>query len=293
MLLSRHTRRREFITLLGGAAVAWPLAARAQQRAMPVIGFLDGGTAVPQASNADAFRRGLGEVGFVEGKNLMIEYRWAEGANERLPALAADLVRRQVAVIAATGGQNSAQAAKSATKTIPIVFANGGDPVELGLVTSLNRPAGNATGVSFYLGPLASKRLELLRDLRPNAASVAVLANPNNPASEAASKDTQAAARRIGLQTIVLNASNPNEIDSAFSIIERERPAALLTNVDVFLATRRDQIVALSARHGIPAIYGLREFVAGWPDELWKQCLGRLSSGWRLYGQNSQGCKAR
>jgi putative tryptophan/tyrosine transport system substrate-binding protein len=253
--------RRQFITLFVGVAVAWPAMPRAQQAAMPVIGMLESGSAAPQELNIAAFRQGLVETGYSEGRNLAIEYRSAEGEYGRLPALAADLVRRQVAVIAATGSQNSAQAAKAATSTIPIVFANGGDPVQLGLVASLGRPDGNATGVSFYLGAVASKRVELLRGLLPDSATIVVLANPNNPTSQAAAKETQVAAQTMGLATLALDAGTPDEIDAAFATMARQRAAGLVINVDVFLYTRREQIAALAARHGIFAMAGSKDYV--------------------------------
>ena len=253
--------RRAFIALLGGTSVAWPTLARAQGTAMPVIGMLESGAAAPQELNFAAFRQGLVETGYAEGRNLAIEYRSAEGEYGRLPALATELVRRQVAVIAATGSQNSAQAAKAATSPIPIVFANGGDPVQLGLVASLSRPGGNATGVSFYLGAVASKRLELLHGLLPDTATIVVLVNPNNPASQAAGKETQEAAQTMGLATLVLDASTPDEIDAAFASMARQRAAGLVINVDVFLYTRREQIAALAARHGIVAMAGSKDHV--------------------------------
>jgi putative ABC transport system substrate-binding protein len=234
---------------------------RAQQAAVPVIGMLESGSAAPQELNFAGFRQGLSETGYSEGRNLAIEYRSAEGEYGRLPALATDLVRRQVGVIAATGSQNSAQAAKAATSTIPIVFANGGDPVQLGLVASLGRPGGNATGVSFYLGAVASKRVELLRGLLPDSATIVALANPNNPTSQAAAKETQAAAQTMGLATLVLDATTPDEIDAAFATMARQRAAGLVINVDVFLYTRREQIAALAARHGIFAMGGSKDYV--------------------------------
>ena len=262
MLLSRHTRRREFITLLGGAAAAWPFAARAQQAAMPVVGFLNGASPVPFASFVDAFRDGLSEVGYVEGRNVAIEYRWAEGQNDRLPALAADLVRRQVSVIAATGGNAPAVAAKTATAAIPIVFSGGGDPVKFGLVASLSRPGGNATGVNMFTSTLEPKRLGLLRELVPSAALIAALVNPNSPNIETQLKDLKEAARAVGQQIHILQGSSERELDTAFETLPQLRAGALLICSDVFFNSRRDHIVALAARYAIPAIYEWREFAA-------------------------------
>jgi len=255
-------RRREFIKLLGGAAVAWPLAARGQQPAMPVIGFLGGTSPDTFADRLRAFRQGLKDVGYVEGENVAIEYRWADNQPDRLPALAADLVRRHVAVIAAPGGPMSALAAKAATTTIPIVFNVGDDPVRSGLVASLARPGGNMTGVNFLSIELAAKRLELLRELVPGAARVAVLVNPVNvPNTELTLRDMEPAARSVGLQYQVLNADTPREIDAAFESLGRDRPDALFASITPLFVVRRVQLVQLAAFHRIPTAYGLRDFV--------------------------------
>jgi putative tryptophan/tyrosine transport system substrate-binding protein len=252
--------RREFITLLGAAA-AWPLAVRAQQPAMPVIGFLSARSSGEAASVVHAFRQGLGEAGYVEGRNVIIEYCWAEGRYERLPALAAELVRRQVAVIAATGGDPSPLAAKAATATIPIVFTMGCDPVEAGLVTTLSRPGGNVTGTTLMGVELGPKRLELVRQLIPNANTIAMLVNPNFPQASAEVRDVQAGARSLGLQTDVLNASTAGDIDEAFAKIAKRKSNALIVGTDPFFLAQRDQLARLAAHHAVPTMYHLREFV--------------------------------
>ena len=254
-------RRREFITVLGGAAAAWPLAARAQQLAMPVIGYLDPRSPHTIADQLRAFRQGLKDSGYVEGENVAIEYRWAEGQFDLLPALAAELVRRRVAVIATNGGPTAAFAAKAATTTIPIVFSVAEDPVSLGLVASLARPSGNLTGVNLVLGELTAKRLGLLRELVPGAARVAVLVNPaNSTNAETTLRDVEPAARAVGLQIQLLKASTSQEIEAAFASFVRERPDALFVGHDTFLTSRRVQLVHLATRHAVPATYVLRGF---------------------------------
>ena len=255
-------RRREFITLLGGAAATWPLAARAQQPSMPVIGFLYPGPSDAITDRLRAFRQGLKDTGFVEGENVAIEYRLADNEIDRLPALAADLVRRRVAVIAAPGGNAPVFAAKAATATIPIVFAVGENPVGLGLVASLARPGGNLTGINFLISELSAKRLELQRELVPAAVRVAVLVNKANAVNaETTIRDVESAHRAMGLQIQFINATSSGEIDAAFATFTRERPDALFVGGDPFFTSRRMQLALLAARHAIPATYGNRELV--------------------------------
>jgi putative ABC transport system substrate-binding protein len=254
-------RRREVMALLGGAA-AWPLAARAQQPAMPVIGFLSSRSSGESAHHVGAFNQGLHEVGYVADQNVAIEYRWADGQYDRLPALASELVARRVSVIAAAGGNVSALAAKTATSTIPIVFIVGDDPVKLGLVASLNRPGGNATGMSVFTTELGAKRLELLLELLPKASVIALLINPNYQGAGAEAMAVQAAARDIGRQLLVLNASSERDIETAFTTLAPQHVDALLIDADALFVSRRDHLVALAARHSMPAIYDLREFAA-------------------------------
>jgi putative ABC transport system substrate-binding protein len=254
--------RRAFITLLGGAA-GWPLTARAQQTALPVIGFLNSGSAAEWAHLVAAFKEGLNELGFVEGKNVAVEYRWAQGENERLPRLAADLAGRQVAVIAAFGPP-AALAAKAATTTIPIVFIAGTDPIDLGLVTNFRRPTGNMTGLNVFAEVLTPKRQELLHELVPTASIVAMLVNPTAAQTQSELRDVQAAADKIGQQVCIFNVSSDREIDAAFATIIDQRIGGLLVQPDQFFSVRRDQLVLLTTRHAIPTIFGWREFaVAG------------------------------
>jgi putative tryptophan/tyrosine transport system substrate-binding protein len=254
-------KRREFMALMGGAAVLWPLGTRAQQPAMPVIGWLSARSPAEAASVLQAFRQGLGQVGYFEGKNVTMEYRWAEGRYDQLPALAAELVNRHVTVIAATGGEPSPLAAKAATTTIPIVCTLGGDPVETGLVASLNRPGGNLTGTTIMTLEMASKRVDLVRQVAPNAASIAMIINPRFPGASAEAREVQNAAHSLGIDINVLNASTESEIDAAFTTIVEQRNGALIIGTDPFLLGQRDQLVRLAARHMIPTMYFLREFV--------------------------------
>jgi putative ABC transport system substrate-binding protein len=254
-------RRRDFIRVVAGSAVAWPLAARAQQPAMPVIGFLSVTSASEQPHWLAAFREGLSETGYVEGHNVLVEYRWAEGQYNRLPELAADLVHHHVSVIVAPLSYPAALAAKAATTAIPIVFVVGADPVRLGLVASLSRPGGNATGINFLTAEIVPKRLGLLHELVPKAVRIAVLINPANAATnEDTLHDMPEAARALGLQVQILKASNADEIDAAFTTLVRDRADALFVAPDTFLVSRRVQIVILSARRSVPTMYSVREY---------------------------------
>jgi putative ABC transport system substrate-binding protein len=252
--------RREFITLLGGAAIAWPLAARAQQAAMPVIGFLNSAAAQGFTSRVAMYRQGLGETGFVEAKNVAIEYRWANGQYDRLQSMAADLVSQGVAVITA-GGPPAARAAKAATSVIPIVFTTGDDPVQAGLVSNLNRPGGNVTGVNLFLSNLSAKKLGLLHDLLPQATVIAGLFNSASQSAEVQAKDLQAAGNANGLRIQIAHASNDQEIESAFATLNKQQIGAVMVGSDPFYISRREKIIALAARYAIPAFYELRDFV--------------------------------
>ena len=252
-------RRREFLGFVGGAAVTWPLTARAQQPAMPVAGFLSSLSPLELTFVMPAFHQGLNEAGFVEGRNIAIEYRWAEGHYERLPELAADLVRRQVAVIAAISGTPAALAAKAATTTIPIVFAIGGDPVAPGLVTNLSRPGGNITGASFYTSPVVTKRLELARELAPRGTKIALLVNPENPPSVAEGTTLQKAAAALGQPVELINASTEDQIDDAFTAIAQQKFGALVVSSDPLFFIARKTLVVLTARYALPTIFADRE----------------------------------
>jgi putative tryptophan/tyrosine transport system substrate-binding protein len=254
-------RRRDFIKAVVGSAATWPLAAHAQQATMPVVGWLSARSPSEAASVLQAFRQGLGQVGYFEGKNVTIEYRWAEGRYDRLPALAAELVNRQVTVIAATGGEPSPLAAKAATTTIPIVCTLGGDPVATGLVASLSRPGGNITGTTIMAVEMGSKRLDLARQLVPSTTDVAMLINPTFPTASAEAREVQDAARSLGIHINLLNASTESEIDAGFATIVEQRNGALIIGTDPFLLGQRDQLVRLAARHTVLTIYFLREFV--------------------------------
>ena len=257
--MPKLANRREFITLLGGAA-AWPLAARAQQPAMPVIGFLHGGSPEPNLNPVAAFRKGLAEAGYVEGQNVAIEFRWAAGHDDRLPELAADLIRQRVAVIATPLSTQAALAAKAATTTIPIVFGTGGDPVALGLVTSFNRPGGNVTGISFMTAEMGAKLLGLLNELMPQAARFVALVNPTSSLAEPFIKDLQTGARTLGLQAEVLYAGTDCEIDAAFATLVQKRADVLLIAPDALFTSRRAQLATLSLRHAVPSTHVIREF---------------------------------
>jgi ABC-type uncharacterized transport system substrate-binding protein len=256
------TSRRAFISLLGGAAAAWPGAALGQQSVMPVIGFLSGRSQDEASGDTAAFHQGLNEMGFVSGRNVVLEYRWSEGRNELLPGLAADLVQRQVAVIAALGGNNSALAAKAATTTVPIVFTSSADPVKVGLVASLNRPGGNVTGVSWFSSELGPKRLELLNELVPNVAVAALIVNPQSREFTDQPETAQQAARALGWQLHVIAASSASEIDAAFAVAKRQGANALMMGSDPFFRSRLKQVIAQAAHHAIPTIYVTHEFVA-------------------------------
>ena len=258
--MASHIGRRKFLATLGGAVAAWPLAARAQQPAMPVIGFIRTTSPDDSAKLVEAFRRGLGEVGYIEGRNVVIEYRYAQGQIDRLPALATDLVMRRVAVLAATGGTVSARATKAATTTIPVVFTTGDDPVKAGLVASLSRPGGNLTGVSLFGARLGAKRLALLHELVPAAATIAILLNPKNPDSEDEAKDVQEAARTLGVQILVLNAGTENEIDAAFTKLVEQRVGALMLGADTFFTSQHTRLATLSTYLRIPTADTVREF---------------------------------
>ena len=253
------TTRRTFITLLGSAAVAWPFAARAQQAAMPVIGYFSARSSVTDGRMLSAFRQGLNDTGFVEGRNVAMEFRWAEGRDDRLPELAHDLVHRRVAVIITTGGESTARAVKAATSTIPIVFISGSDPVESGLVASLNRPGGNLTGVSSILSPLVPKQIGLLSELAPSAILIGALVNPESSLIRIA--ELEDAARAVGRQLIILKASTDTDIDVAFETFIQERVQALLVTPGPLFVTRMDRLVAFAARHSLPAMYSRRELV--------------------------------
>lgn len=253
--------RREFITLLGAAAAVWPLAARAQQSATPVIGFISSRSQKESTTVVDAFRQGLRDLGYVEGQNVAVEYQWADGQLDRLPTIAAHLVNRRVAVIVAAGGDRPALAAKAATSTIPIIFTGSDFPVKVGLVDSLNRPGGNVTGASLFTSELETKKFALLRELMPKASLIAILVNPSNPSAESDVQDVQSAAASVGQRISLLKASSEREIDAAFEAVVAERADALLVAHDPIFLSRREQFVALAARHGTPAICEFREFV--------------------------------
>ena len=272
--------RREFIAGLGSAA-AWSVVARAQQPAVPVIGFLNAGSPAERTNLMAAFRQALGEAGYVEGRNVSIEYRWAENQYNRLPALVADLIRRQVTVIATPGSTPAALAAKMATTTIPIVFSSGSDPVRLGLVANLGRPGGNVTGMSFLTNQLVTKQFDLVRELARARPVIGLLVNPNFPDTEGLMKDAQTAAAALGQKLVVVKASTESDLDLAFTILGQQQIGAVLVPAEPFLFSRREQVVALAARHAVPAIYSLREFV----DAGGLMCYGASNvEGWRQVG---------
>lgn len=252
-------RRRNFIALIGGATIMWPLSARAQKSAGPVVGVMLAGS--PAQWDIPVFVQGLSEAGYIEGKNVAIEFRWAEGHDERLPAIAAELVSRHVAVLVASGGSNAVLAARAATSTIPIVFMTGADPVKIGLVASLGRPGGNVTGITFLTTQLDAKRLELLHELVPKASVIALLMDPDYPTAESNGRALQDAARSLGQQARILNARTVQEIDAAFAALVQLRASALLVASSSFFFLRREQLVALAARHAVPATFDVREFV--------------------------------
>ena len=256
-------RRRDFIKAIAVSAATWPLAARAQQATLPVVGFLSSGSRQAFASNVKALFEGLGEIGYVEGQNVSIEYRWADGQYDRLPIMADELVRRPVAVLITSGGTVSARAAKAATASIPIVFATADDPVAVRLVTSLNRPGGNLTGVSFISGVLGAKALELLHEVVPAANLVGVLVNPDSPSAVTQLRHTHEAANAIGTKILDLQASTENDIDTAFTTLLQQHAGALVVVADPFFYLRREQFVTLAARHAVPAVYFFREYVIG------------------------------
>src|SRR6516165_1266929 len=258
--MASYIARRKFLATLGGAAAAWPLAARAQRPPVPVVGFLNSGSAAEWAHLVAAFTEGLNEAGYVEGKNVAVEYRWAQGENDRLPGLAADLVRRQVAVIDALGPPATA-AAKAATTTIPIIFAVGTDPIDLGLVTSFRRPTSNLTGINIFAEALTPKRQELLHELVPNASLVAMLVNPTSPQTQSEVRNVEAAVDKLGQRVRIFNVTTDRELDAAFATIIDQRIGGLLVQPDQFFTGRRDQLVLLTTRHAIPTVFGWREFV--------------------------------
>jgi putative ABC transport system substrate-binding protein len=275
-------RRRDFISLVGGSAVTWPLATQAQQAAMPVIGFMSGRSRGESTSVVNAFHSGLAETGYSEGRNVFVEYSWADGQYDRLPKMAKDLVDRQVAVIAATGGSVSGLAAKTATAAIPIVFSSGGDAVKLGLVASLNRPGGNVTGVNLIFGALGAKRLELLHAFIASARSMAMLVNLNYPSAANEVQDVQRSAQALGLQVETYNAPTPSDFEKAFATMVERKMAGVLVGDDPFLQSRRDQLIALAARYTLPAIYFSRDFVEDG---------GLMSYGPSINDERSCGCQ--